>query len=164
MSAKDILETYKDQTDLNRDGYAGGAPDHYAEILRDALYTLQEELLALAENWGNGKDLIDPDKVRSFIALNDLKPSDPEANSRPSKSPELNQLIYTQVLELIGSDVTPKLEDGGYGEYTYCTVCDMIPSDYDERTCNCTVQNQLRAELRAKLKAKYIGGEGKSNG
>lgn len=78
MSAKTILETYKDQVDMNRDGYDNGAADHYDEILRDALYTLQTELLQLAENFGNGMDLIHPDKVREYIALTDLVSKNPD--------------------------------------------------------------------------------------
>ena len=70
--------------------------------------------------------------------LTDLKPLDPEANSRPSKSPQLNQLIYTQVLELIGEDFK------NWGEL------DTEHQHFE------SLKNDLRKELRAKAKAKFI--------
>jgi hypothetical protein len=60
---------------------------------------------------------------------------------------ELNQLIYTQVLELIGED-----DAIDYDSYDYDADLDMEEKRHDLR-------NKLRAELRAKAKAKYIGGD-----
>ena len=55
--------------------------------------------------------------------------------------PLINQLIYTQVLELIG-------EDERHSHLT--SACDRVHKSQWER-------NKLRAELRAKAKTKYIG-------
>ena len=60
----------------------------------------------------------------------------------------LSEILEEVETKVIGDDVKRKLEDDGYGEYTVCRMCDMIPSDDDERSCNCTVQNELRAKQR----------------
>ena len=58
---------------------------------------------------------------------------------------ELNQLIYTQVLELIASD---ELKPTSHANKQ------MLEMEWRARQ----IRNHYRAELRAKARAKYIGG------
>jgi hypothetical protein len=64
--------------------------------------------------------------------------------------PELNQLIYSQVLELIGKDST---------EFNGVPLENLVREAKLDPWLATNVENRLRQELRNKAKAKYIGGD-----
>lgn len=64
--------------------------------------------------------------------------------------PEAQEALYTDILKLVGEDDKQDWDD----DMSFCQNCGYQPSDSQD--CICVFKNQLRAELRTKLK-EYFG-------
>lgn len=83
------------------------------------------------------------------VDLEDIK----RRNELGEPKQELLSAIGELMIDLVGADDKPVIDDGDGIGPSWCVTCETIVSGETERIpCRCDIRNELRAELRTAIK------------